>query len=73
MDLFATTLSETGHHTLSFRVLDQSAEEVSYLAEATVWITREGISLPPLEVLLTPVRATLRPGEEVHFDFDFVD
>ena len=73
LDLVATAVTEAGLHTVSLRVLDQAPEEVSYLAEATLWVTREGISLPPLGVVLEPVRATLRSGETVDFELSLGD
>ena len=72
LELTADVLSTGGHHTISFQVLSQSSEVVDYVAEGSVLVSREG--LPFLMTIdLEPTRATLRPGESVNFDVDFLN
>ena len=70
LELSAEVRSTGGNHTVSFKVLSQSAEPVEYLAEGRVLVSREG--LPFVTTIgLDPTRATLRAGESVSFDVRF--
>lgn len=72
LELTADVLSTGGHHTISFQVLSQSSEVVDYVAEGSVLVSREGIPFL-MTIDLEPTRATLRPGESVTFDVDFLN
>lgn len=71
--LEATAFSETGHHTVSFQVLEQAAAEVEYLAQGQVLVTRDGLNLGGVRMGLGPERATLRRGDSITFDIEFRD
>lgn len=73
LELAATFLSASGHHTIAFQVLRQSHEIADYRAEATVRVTREGVSLAGYPMRLGPKVATLAAGEAVSFDIQFTD
>jgi hypothetical protein len=73
LELAARTPTSSGRHTISFRVLDQSAEAVEYLARGGVLVTREGLSLGGVRIGLGPRSAALRSGESVDFDVHFGD
>lgn len=72
MDLAAVTTSAAGRHTISFKVLNQPLEATVYVAKVTVRVSREGLPFV-LPISRGPVRATLRAGESVTFEFNFVD
>ena len=72
LDLAATTTSPAGTHTISFQVRRQSLEVVEYVAEFNVWVTRAGLPFV-LQFDPPPIRATLRAGETVSFQFEFRD
>ena len=74
LDLAAVVSAPVGHHTITFRVLRQSAEAEEYLASAIVEVSRDDVQLPEPAVLeLQPVRATLQPGDGVTFEIDLWD
>jgi hypothetical protein len=52
--------------------MSQSPGAVEYLAEGEVLVTRENIPFT-MTLDLAPIRATLRPGERVTFEVDFMD
>jgi len=66
-----TTSSTSGRHTISFQVLRQSSRAVPYLADATVRVSRDGISWDGVNLPLGWTHAKLRAGESVDFDFGF--
>jgi len=70
LELRADVRSTAGRHTISFQVLNQSAEHVDYVAEGRVLVFREGIALVTT-ISLEPTRATLRPGQSVRFEVEF--
>lgn len=72
VELNAGARSTSGHHTISFQVLRQSPEAVNYLAEGRVLVSREGIPVV-MTIDLEPTRATLRSGESVTFEVDFLN
>jgi hypothetical protein len=72
LELTADARSISGHHTISFQVLSQSPEAVDYVAKGSVLVSREGI--PMVRTIdLEPTRATLRSGESVTFEVDFLN
>lgn len=73
LELAAVTRTGSGRHTISFQVLDQSAEVVEYSVRGEVLVTREGLALGGVKISLGPTSATLRPGEIVTFDVLFTD
>lgn len=73
LDLSAVTPSATGHHTISFEVVGQSARRARYVAEGTVLVDREGLTLTSVPLILGPKSARLRAGESITFDLDFSD
>lgn len=73
LELAATSRTRAGRHTISFRVLAQSAEVVEYLGRGELLVTREGLSLGGARIHLGPERATLRAGESLDFEVSFVD
>jgi hypothetical protein len=73
LELAATVRSWAGHHTISFQVLNQSQNAIDYLAEGTVVVDREGISLGGTSLPLKPTHAKLRKGGVVSFEIDLVD
>jgi hypothetical protein len=73
LDLSASTASVAGSHTVSFMVLEQSPKKVDYLADGTVLVTRNGLSLGGVVMKLGPKRSTLRQGDSVTFDVVFRD
>lgn len=72
-ELEALTTSESGHHTVSFQVLQQSQPAIDYMVQGSVLVTRDNISLPGVRMPLRPTRATLRTGEVVTYEIDFSD
>jgi hypothetical protein len=72
LELAADARSTRGHHTISFQVLSQSPEAVEYVAEGRVLMSRDGIPLE-MTIDLEPTRATLRPGESVTFEVNFLN
>jgi len=72
LELTGSVRSASGHHTISFRLLGGSNEAVEYLAEGKVLMSREGLSMVTT-IPLKPARATLRPGESVTFEIDFLE
>jgi len=72
LDLSAVTTTDSGRHTLSFRVLRQSRDTIDYQARVLIRITRDGL---PFEIFLTPdpIRAALLAGEVVSFEFELLD
>ena len=73
LDLGAVAYSPTGYHTISFQILDQSKDVVGYVAEATVVITRDGLSLGGVTGNLGPTHDRLRPGDKVSFPIELYD
>lgn len=73
LELEATVRSWSGHHTISFQVLRQSQNVVDYLAEGTVLVSRDGVSLGGVAMPLKPSQARLREGGVVSFEIDFRD
>ena len=75
IQLEATFLTATGHHSIAFQVLRQSREVVDYRAEGTVVVSRENLDLgfefPPIP--LGPSNASLAAGDAVIFDIHFTD
>ena len=69
MDLDAITHTSPGHHTISFRVLRQSSEAVSYSAAGRIQVSRDGLSMSST-IPLEPRRATLRTGDGVTYDVE---
>lgn len=72
VELTAEAQSTSGHHTISFQVLGQSAEAMDYVAEGRVLVSREGIPMV-MTIDLEPTRATMRSGESVTFEVDFLN
>jgi hypothetical protein len=72
LELNANVDSTNGHHTISFQVVSQSPETVEYIAEGEVLVTRDHIPFA-MTLDLDPIRVTLRPGESVTFEVDFMD
>jgi len=72
LDLKATTTSPAGRHTVSFQVLRQPSETTTYLAQTKVRITRDGLTFV-LPFSPDPIRAALRAGESITFEFDLID
>jgi hypothetical protein len=74
LDLAGVVSSPAGHHTITFKVLRQSAEAQDYVASAIVEVSRDDVQLPEPAVLeLEPVRATLQAGDGVSFTIDLWD
>lgn len=72
--LAAVVSTPAGHHTITFKVLRQSAKVEEYLASALVEVSRSDLQLPePVVLELEPVRANLRSGDGVSFDIDLWD
>lgn len=72
LELNADVDSTSGRHTISFQVMSQSPEAIEYIAEGKVLVTRENIPFA-MTLDLAPIRATLRPGERVTFEVDFMN
>ena len=63
-----------GHHTITFRVLQQSAETDEYLAAGSVAVSRVDVQLfGPVVLNLETTRASLQSGEGVTFDLALWD
>jgi len=74
LELAGVVSSPAGHHTITFKVLRQSAETDEYLATGTVAVSRPEPLFPdPVVLDLRPTRATLQPGEGVSFEIDLWD
>jgi hypothetical protein len=73
LELEASVLSATGHHTISFQVLRQSQEVIDYRAEGTVLVTREDVNLGGVPIRLGPRHARLEAGGTVTFDIQFAN
>lgn len=71
LELEASLLSTSGHHTISFQVLRQSAEAVDYRVEGSVLVRRQGMALAGDTIRLRPTSARLRAGEMVTFEIEF--
>lgn len=72
LDLSARARTGPGKHTLSFRVLRQTNETIDYVANATIVLQRDGISLVATLPLGSQHR-TLRAGESITFEFEFTN
>ena len=70
LELNAVAHSDPGHHTISFQVVRQSPEALTYVADGQVQVSRVGLFLA-LTIPLEPQRTTLRPGEGVTYDVQF--
>ena len=73
LEFEAIAYSPSGYHTISFQTLRQSKEIVRYVAEGTVLVSREGLSLGGATLNLGPSRARLRTGEAISFPVEFRD
>lgn len=72
LDFNVRTTSTSGRHTLSLQVVRQSLDRATYVAEAHIQITRDGLPFL-LPISPDPIRAALRAGERVDFELTFVD
>lgn len=73
LQLRASTPSEAGHHTISFKVLRQSQAALDYVAHGNVLVNREGVGLGGVSMPLGPRRASLEAGDSVDFGIGFED
>ena len=74
LELAGVISTPAGHHTITFKVLRQSAESQEYLATGAVEVSREGLDLPQPAILdLQPTRAALQAGEGVSFEIHLTD
>ena len=74
LELTGVVSSPAGHHTITFKVLRQSAEADEYLATGLVEVSRFDVQFPePVVLELQPIRATLQPGDGVTFTIDLWD
>lgn len=74
LDLAGEISAFAGHHTITFKVLRQSAETDDYLATGAVEVSRLDLNLPdPVVIELQPTRASLREGEGVTFEIALLD
>lgn len=72
LDFNVTTTSTSGRHTLSLQVVRQSLDRATYVADVHIQLTREGLPFR-LPISPDPIRAALRAGERVDFEFVFLD
>ncbi len=73
LELDASVVSASGHHTISFQVLRQSRDVIDYRAEGTVLVDREGVNLGGVPMRLGPARARLAVGDAVTFEIEFIN
>lgn len=71
LELEASLLSASGHHTIGFQVLRQSQKVIDYQAEGTVLVSRENVDLGGVSLRLGPSRASLEAGGAVTFEVQF--
>ena len=74
LHLAGVVSAPAGHHTITFKVLRQSADIEDYLATGAVGISGLELDfLEPVSIELRPTRAALQAGEGVSFDLNLYD
>ena len=74
LHLAGVVSAPAGYHTITFKVLRQSADIEDYLATGAVGISGLELDfLEPVSIELRPTRAALQAGEGVSFDLNLYD
>lgn len=74
LELAGAVSTPAGHHTITFKVLQQSAETDEYLAAGSVAISRVDVQfLEPVVLNLETTRASLQSGEGITYEIALLD
>lgn len=73
VQLQGSIVSEIGRHSISFKVIRQSAEILDYVVQGSALVTRAGVNLNGAALPLGPAQAQLAAGGAVSFDVSFTN